>query len=680
MYEKNFGLRKRPFRAKAVGPHVFVGPQTATVMAGIKKALVIQDSIVTVVGPAGSGKTTIVGKALEVMSASHISVRLGRMQLDSNDVLDFVLEELGVDGLPSSAIRRFGIFRRRLAELEAEGKRLVIVVEDALRAGVETLAEIEALTAGDAGVSDGAAVVLMGDQRLPELVRDAQLQRLNQRVHGRLQVAPLNAAEMRGYLMHCFRLAGNDFELIFDSDTAVCLHGLTDGIPRVANQLVEAALVAAADRNLERIPARFIEETALNEFGLRPASRPAPPPAVTQKTPAAPPTSPADAQPAEPVGVPTAGETADDDDIPDLIQDTLPDLAVLSDEIGQPEITAEASPEPEAEPQAVSDSAPVSRPSPEPELTLETEAEPATAPSSASVPEWDRDPTCAELRPDLEALERAMAVARETDEDEGEDEAQPPILTAAVPARPKAAEVKSDEIPEITLDDAIRERIENNLIDEPGQISPLRQEQAPAAETQPAPESKATSKPPPRNPKADAELERIASQLAKAKTIEDVDDKLAETLFGEEINFIAAQVVGKHADIGSANDEIQVAQGEPAVTTQRNEPELSLESDDTGVGRPVLPGSQSPRSDVAPGIEVPRHTDTGASRPKDTSPAAESPESIEDQITSMTQTLKALNVRPPISSGSRPRAGFDDDDDDDDDEPKSGFFSRFRRG
>ena len=44
----------------------------------------------------------------------------------------------------------------------------------------------------------------------------------------------------------------------------------------------------------------------------------------------------------------------------------------------------------------------------------------------------------------------------------------------------------------------------------------------------------------------------------------------------------------------------------------------------------------------------------------------EQPGSIEDQITtSITQTLKALNVRPPA--------------DDDEDDEKKGFFSRFRK-
>ena len=69
-----------------------------------------------------------------------------------------------------------------------------------------------------------------------------------------------------------------------------------------------------------------------------------------------------------------------------------------------------------------------------------------------------------------------------------------------------------------------------------------------------------------------------------------------------------------------------------------------------------------------PSESVVLYTDNKISSP----PAiGEQPESIEDQInTSMTQTLKALNVRPPPTI---------DIDDDDDEESSGGFFSRFRR-
>ncbi len=70
MYEKHFGLNKRPFRASATGTEVFVGPQTAKMMAGLTKALATRDSIVTVSGPVGTGKSTLVAKAMEGHAAT----------------------------------------------------------------------------------------------------------------------------------------------------------------------------------------------------------------------------------------------------------------------------------------------------------------------------------------------------------------------------------------------------------------------------------------------------------------------------------------------------------------------------------------------------------------------------------------------------------------------------------
>ena len=59
MYEQHFGLSKRPFKATVSGPEIFVGPQTATAMSGLKKAMQASDAVVVLSGPAGSGKSTL---------------------------------------------------------------------------------------------------------------------------------------------------------------------------------------------------------------------------------------------------------------------------------------------------------------------------------------------------------------------------------------------------------------------------------------------------------------------------------------------------------------------------------------------------------------------------------------------------------------------------------------------
>lgn len=728
MYEKHFGLNKRPFRAKATGTDVFVGPQTAKIMAGLKKVLVAQDVVATVAGPVGTGKTTIVGKALAALQETHKVIRIGRMHLDGNDVLDLLLAELGIRNVPAGAIQKFTAFREHLKMLEAHNARLVVLVEDASRIGVETLAEIEALTAADGGESDGANVVLLGDQNLDELLNHPQLGRMRQRRRQRFNVTPLSAAELRGYLLHSFRLAGSDFEQVFDDRCAPLVHALSGGVPRVANNLVESALVAGAAAGVGKIPAAMVAKVAADEYGLT-ADMPDTPASVTTSAPeprreaeiqpeAAPFQAGGELQPeaealpdAAPLAEPTpvssesdpvqlpepdpepvpeldaasqpvptlsiepelAPEPApEDDDIPELIQDTLPDLEILSPELAA---VVEDVPEPA-----------IDLPEPDfeiPELTIEPEEPDVDAASSAEdVPDWERDPTFAELRPDFDALEAAMAQIREEANDGPMPEQAPGNQQ---PAAARAAPVP-EVMPEITLDKAIQTGIKNNLIDEPGEVSR-------PSDSQPDQSTTATDVPdirlPPRQSrKADAELEKIAAELAKAKTIEDVDDRMAETLFGEEINLIAAQVVANPPTSESANDDVTpVAKGTLVTAQTARQPEASAEAgpeialETRAHGNSGLDPSASQRLKTVRALNADPQPLAAGVRPAGPAngtgtptPPVPTPEPIEDQInTSMTQTLKALNVRPPVATQSR------DDDDDDQDRKKGGFFGRFRR-
>ena len=114
--------------------------------------------------------------------------------------------------------------------------------------------------------------------------------------------------------------------------------------------------------------------------------------------------------------------------------------------------------------------------------------------------------------------------------------------------------------------------------------------------------------------------------------------------------------------------------------------EVSLETREHG-GEGGLDLSASQRlktvralnANVHPSLREPDGMMPPVSKSEPHAPVA-TPESIEDQInTSITQTLKALNVCPPVSAHepvSRPSAEHDDDDED---ENTGGFFSRFRR-
>ena len=284
---------------------------------------------------------------------------------------------------------------------------------------------------------------------------------------------------------------------------------------------------------------------------------------------------------------------------------------------------------------------------------------------------------------ELPALHLGHAAFREQDRDpDAGDEAKP----AAAPSPKTPPKDEIEDIPEITLDDSINRKVDmaalerKKRLEKEGHVEDEEQTEEKKAEV--------TEEERARQEKSAAELEKIAEGLARAKTIEDVDDKMAETLFGEELSVAAAAVAARVA--------------EEAATAAATASEPTTEGDSVSAAQP--PGTEMEKEfenvcGETPGIEVSIDADLedqkggldlsasqrfatvralnsgkpgSASHDASGAPAAAAvkPDPIEEQITtSLTQTMKALKVNPDPAAVN----------DDDDDERKGGFFSRFRR-
>ncbi|MDH5501352.1 MAG: AAA family ATPase, partial [Gammaproteobacteria bacterium] len=661
MYEKHFGLKSRPFRSRLEPSAIFVGPAQVKVMAGLKKALAVSDAVVALTGPVGVGKSTIVNRALEGISPKRVVAHVGRMQLAADEVLELLLTEFDVSRQPNGTIQRFAAFKRLLHDWALAGTRAYIVVEDAERIGTDALIELEALTAADSGDGTGASIVMMGQASLSELVSTPALARLRQRIRLRQNVDPFNAAELQGYLKHCIRAAGGEFDEIFDPGALDMIFRCSDGIPRVVNNLCESVLAAAAEANAAIVMPQLVQHVAQEQFGIQPApaqrNKPeadaavqtnqkpgvadkadnkaaatkseAKPVAVpvpsssatasseavkknarnspTVPVPAAIPAAaeirqierdnateaaPDAKRPVEPAAsgfeslpvseftanphpqpvsasrkaeeakpeitskpVPVASDSAaavDHSEIPHLIQDTQPELTALSDDSDLPDLkdlivepatgakpaadrdpsmrlptlndiptlssemkvsqsknTAQSTPVKSARSSPASPTKPRAQPA---AASIEDDDIPKLEATITEIPAWDRDPTLAELRPDIAALEEALAVPADPSPIPPAKPDQPPE-----PAPKGKAKSKPFDLPEITLEKELK-------------VKEIAAQEQLLKKARPDTHEADIDAPAKRNRGFD--LDRLAAELGKARSLEDVDDKLAETLFG----------------------------------------------------------------------------------------------------------------------------------------------------
>ncbi len=667
MYEEHFGLTRPPFRTNATGQDVFLGPQTANTIKAIRKALGTQDAVVTVSGPVGVGKTAIVGRSLDALGGKQTRIRIGRMAIAHDEILDFLLEVLGVTSAPASTIRRIALFRSILMQKRQEDERVFVIVEDGARLGEDPLAELEALTAADGGAGGGAALIVIGDPALETALDKPSLARLNQRVRLRHKLQSLSEGELAGYLKHCFRSSGGDFDELFEAGAPELLHKLSDGIPRVCNNLVEASLAAAAEQGHTTLSLDQLRRIAKDEFSLTTESTSDD---VSQLAEALVVPSATDAEESQPdidvsqsMSAPmpdfaaemNAAEAEPDDDIPELINDTIPELTALPESLAEQAAadSEEASEEDSVQNEAEAEEFPA-------ELSLEIPTDDESEAAAADVPDWEKDPTLAELKPDIEALESAMAESTNAAND-----APKPEATAEPDVEISLKDPSVPAIPELKLEESIQQTIDEAT------AALDTQEPADAADGSDSDEP-ALSTPDEQAEKADGELEKIARGLARAKTLDDVDDQMAETLFGEEFSMMAAQVAASVADMDLDEEEPPKESARPAVA----ETAAAATTMSSSAAKPAAaPAAKTQSIDSSPSarlrtVQALNAGKAAAPAARPTTPPAGDPADIENQFADIAATPKQPQQAREVD---------DDDGDDDDTGKKSGFFSRFKR-
>jgi type II secretory pathway predicted ATPase ExeA len=269
MFTGHFGLDEGPFHGKAEGDDVYVGPEQSDAIARLSKALASADSVITVTGPVGVGKTTLVRRALAELDGKKIIIPVDRLRLAPDEILELLLAKFDINRQPQGTIQRVAAFRRLLQEQLAAETRVFIVVEDAERIGVDALLELEALTSTDSGESCDAGIVLMGSPELLTRIASPALARLRQRVRLRQNITPFTATDVEGYMRHCISLAGGEFDDIFEPGTAQRVYRYSGGVARVVDTLCESALEAAAEAELATILPELVQQVAEN-CGLEP--------------------------------------------------------------------------------------------------------------------------------------------------------------------------------------------------------------------------------------------------------------------------------------------------------------------------------------------------------------------------------------------------------------------------
>ena len=106
-----------------------------------------------------------------------------------------------------------------LIEQYSNGKKVVLIVDEAQNLSRKVLEEIRLLSGIETHKEKVLRIILAGQPELKDTLASPSLKQLVQRVRLRFHLGPLDRREMREYIEHRLQVAGCDRENLFTDDT-----------------------------------------------------------------------------------------------------------------------------------------------------------------------------------------------------------------------------------------------------------------------------------------------------------------------------------------------------------------------------------------------------------------------------------------------------------------------------
>lgn len=267
MYLKHFNLARAPFDQLPDPEFLFLTEQHTEALARMSLALAINDSFTIVTGEVGSGKTTLVRKLLSDIDDNCVVAFVTHTKLTASELLQLILVEFGVRPFAMGKIELITELRRFIERQQAQGVRVVIVVDEAQNLGMDVLEELRLLTCLDDAERKALNIVLLGQPQLSRILQSPDLDQLRQRCRLQFHLKGLSRQETGEYMRHRLRIArgGEDAEL-FDDSAVSAVYWHTRGIPRLINTLCDTALMMAAVAERPTVATDSVEE-AIGELG-----------------------------------------------------------------------------------------------------------------------------------------------------------------------------------------------------------------------------------------------------------------------------------------------------------------------------------------------------------------------------------------------------------------------------
>src|SRR6202158_311796 len=268
MYLAFFGIAEKPFAITPDPRYLYLSARHADALAHLVYGINEAGGFIQLTGEGGTGKTTTIRSLLARAPENARGALILNPRLSAREFLLALCEELGLgadDSAAGNTKELVDLLNRYLLRAHAQGRRVVLIVDEAQNLAPEVLEYIRLLTNLETETQKLLQIILIGQPELRKLLAREDLRQLAQRITGRYYLDPLSRQETAAYVRHRMRVAGATAEF-FTRGALREVYNVSRGMPRVINIICDRALLGAYTQDLHQVPAALVRRAAAEVF------------------------------------------------------------------------------------------------------------------------------------------------------------------------------------------------------------------------------------------------------------------------------------------------------------------------------------------------------------------------------------------------------------------------------
>lgn len=269
MYKEYFHLNESPFRLNTDTHYLYLSKGHAKAKAYLEYALLNDENLLVLTGEIGAGKSMLIQSVMDDLSDDTIAVKIHQTQLSDVEFLQMLLLEFGIKSFHAGKIELLNQLKEFLLSVYRDGKRVLLIVDEAQNLTKTVLEEIRFLADLEVESNKLLNVFLVGQPELNNILDQPGMEQLTQRIRLKFHLNALNEDDIKEYIIYRINKAGENHTVKITGEVIPLIYSYTGGRPRLINVLCDHALTCAFVDKKKSIT-KDILESAINELSWIP--------------------------------------------------------------------------------------------------------------------------------------------------------------------------------------------------------------------------------------------------------------------------------------------------------------------------------------------------------------------------------------------------------------------------